>query len=117
MLLTQLDKAHLEPWKTRVMERQRPIAASGEAVPTTVDLAFSAAADKYAFKISDGSTTATVRATEVWADGKADMATPTATAAGSDDADTLPEAETILAEITSALSAANMSHIVASIVR
>jgi len=90
------------------------IAASGVAVPTTVDLAFSAAADKYAFKISDGSTTATVRATEVWADGKADMATP-ATDAGSNDTDTLPEAETILAEITSALSAANMSHIVASI--
>ena len=82
------------------------VSASGAAVATEVELSFSAAAaDKYSFKISDGSSTATVRATS------------TAVAAGSsativDDNDDVAD---LLAEITSALSAANMSHITASV--
>ena len=72
------------------------IGASGEAVATTVELSFSGD-DKYSFKISDGASTATVRATD--------------TVNGSDaDADTAD----LLAEITLALSSANMSHIKAT---
>ena len=82
------------------------IGATGAAVETEMTLTFSAA-DKYSFKITDGTSTATVRATDVAADddaGTADNAT-----------DTNPEAEGIKAEIDAALSAANMSHISASI--
>ena len=78
------------------------IGATGAAVETEMTLTFSEA-DTYSFKITDGTSTATVRATEVQADdaaGTADNAT-----------DTNPEAEGIKAEIDSALSAANMSHI------
>jgi flagellin len=72
------------------------IGASGAAVSTTAELSFSAD-DKYSFKISDGASTATVRATD--------------TVDGSDaDADTAD----LLAEITLALSSANMSHIKAT---
>ena len=77
------------------------VAASGAAVATEVELSFSAAADKYSFKISDGSSTATVRATDVAVDA--------ATTNG------LGEPDDILIEIQSALSAANMSHITASL--
>ena len=82
------------------------IGATGAAVETEMTLTFSEA-DTYSFKITDGTSTATVRATEVQADdaaGTADNAT-----------DTNPEAEGIKAEIDSALSAANMSHISVSI--
>lgn len=82
------------------------IGATGAAVETEMTLTFTEA-DTYSFKITDGTSTATVRATEVQADdaaGTADNAT-----------DTNPEAEGIKAEIDSALSAANMSHISVSI--
>ncbi|WP_298675166.1 flagellin [uncultured Lentibacter sp.] len=77
------------------------VNASGAAVATEVELSFSPTADKYSFKISDGSSTATVRATDVAADA--------ATTNG------LGEPADILTEIQSALSAANMSHITASV--
>jgi flagellin len=72
------------------------IGASGAAVATTVELSFSGD-DKYSFKISDGASTATVRATNTVNDSDADA----------DTAD-------LLAEITLALSSANMSHIKAT---
>ena len=77
------------------------IAESGAAVATEVVLTMSATAhadEKYSFKITDGSSTATVRAT----------GTAAAVAADADTAD-------LLAEIQSALSAANMSHITAAV--
>ena len=82
------------------------VAASGAAVATEVELTFSAAAaDKYSFKISDGSSTATVRATSTTI-GAGTSATTV------DDNDDVAD---ILSEIQSALSAANMSHITASV--
>ena len=78
------------------------IGATGAAVETEMTLTFSAA-DKYSFKITDGTSTATVRATDVAADDAAEAG------------DTNHEAEDIKAEIDAALSAANMSHISASI--
>ena len=77
------------------------IAESGAAVATEVVLTMSATAhadEKYSFKITDGSSTATVRAT----------GTAATVAADADTAD-------LLAEIQSALSAANMSHITAAV--
>ena len=74
------------------------IAASGAAVATEMDLTLNGA-DKFSFKITDGDSTATVRATDVLMAGAAV---------------TTGEAADILAEIQSALSAANMSHITAA---
>ena len=82
------------------------VAESGKAGATVVDLTFStAAADKYSFQISDGSSTATVRATD------------TKVTEGTDDAvlDDDDDTADLLAEINSALAAANMNHISAAI--
>jgi len=76
------------------------VAASGAAVATEITLQASGA-DKFSFQITDGVSSAVVRATDVAAD-----------AAG--DADSLPEMEDLLTEINGALSAANMSHITAT---
>jgi len=77
------------------------VNASGAAVATEMDLTFNAA-DKFSFKITDGTSTATVRATTV-ADADSD-GTPAAGDVGD-----------MLTEIQSALSAANMSHITAAL--
>ena len=74
------------------------VSASGAATATEMELTLNAA-DKFSFKITDGSSTATVRATDVAMAGAAV---------------TTAEAADILAEIQSALSAANMSHITAA---
>jgi flagellin len=76
------------------------VAASGEAVASTLELSFDAA-DKFSFKISDGSATAIVRATDV------DDAAGTS-ASLVDDADDVAD---LVDEITRALTAANMDHI------
>ena len=77
------------------------VAASGVATPTTLTLTASGA-DKFSFKISDGTSTATVRATTVAADDAAEAG------------DTNPEMELLLAEINTALAQANMTNITAS---
>jgi flagellin len=77
------------------------VNASGAAVATEMDLTFNAA-DKFSFKITDGASTATVRATDV-ADADSD-GTPEAGA----------DLSAMLTEIQSALTAANMSHITAA---
>jgi flagellin len=81
------------------------IAASGKAVATTLELSFSGA-DKFSFKISDGASTATVRATDVI---MADAAGASATAV-----DHANEVADLKAEINRALTAANMDHITVS---
>ena len=73
------------------------IGTTGAAVETEMELTLNAA-DKFSFKITDGTSTATVRATDVAMAGSAV---------------TTSEAADILAEINSALSSANMSHITA----
>ena len=77
------------------------VNASGAAVATEMDLTFNAA-DKFSFKITDGASTATVRATDV-ADADSD-GTPEAGA----------DLSAMLTEIQNALTAANMSHITAA---
>ena len=84
------------------------VAASGAAVATEVELNFSASvADKYSFQISDGTSTATVRATSTILNGAG------GTSATLIDKDT--DTADMLAEIQSALSAANMSHLTAAV--
>ena len=86
----------------------KSISASGKAVATEVELTFTAdAVDKYSFTISDGSSTATVRATSTILDGTGG----TSATLVDDDADTAA----LLTEIQSALSAANMSHVTAAV--
>ena len=75
-------------------------AATGEAVASQMDLTFSGD-DKYSFKISDGTTTATVRATDI-----------TGTNSGAIQSSDLND---IAAEMSSALSSANMSHVTATV--
>lgn len=67
-------------------------AATGVAVAAKLDLSFSGD-DKFSFKISDGTTTATVRATDISGGSLTDIA----------------------AEMSSALSSANMSHVTATV--
>jgi flagellin len=73
------------------------IAASGPATSAEMKLAFSAV-DKYSFQITDGSSTAIVRATDT-------------TDAGADGINAAADTADIATEITSALNAANMSNI------
>ena len=73
------------------------IAASGAAVSTGMDLSFSSV-DKYSFKISNGDSIATVRATAT-------------TDAGSDGINLAIDTAGMKAEIEAALSAANISDI------
>ena len=75
-------------------------AATGVAVAAKLDLSFSGD-DKYSFKISDGTTTATVRATDI-----------TGTNSGAIQSSDLND---IAAEMSSALSSANMSHVTATV--
>ena len=75
-------------------------AATGVAVAAKLDLTFSGD-DKYSFKISDGTTTATVRATDI-----------TGTNSGAIQSSDLND---IAAEMSSALSSANMSHVTATV--
>ena len=81
------------------------VAATGAAVQTEVVLTLSDVADRYSFKVSDGVSTATVRSTAI------DLTNGADNAAIDDDADTAD----LLSEIQGALSAANMSHIEASV--
>ena len=67
-------------------------AATGVAVAAQMDLSFSGD-DKFSFKITDGTTTATVRATDIASGSLTDIA----------------------AEMSSALSSANMSHVTATV--
>jgi flagellin len=78
------------------------IAESQVAVATTLELSFSGT-DKYSFKISDGSSVATVRATDVTEDGSNDGINVNA------------ESTDLKDEIDRALLAANMDHITSSI--
>jgi len=78
------------------------IAESQVAVATTLELSFSGT-DKYSFKISDGSSVATVRATDVTEDGTGDGI------------NTNGETSDLKDEIDRALLAANMDHITASV--
>ena len=81
------------------------VAATGAAVQTEVVLTLSDVADRYSFKVSDGVSTATVRSTAI------DLTAGGAAGAIDNDADTAD----LLSEIQGALSAANMSHIEASV--
>jgi flagellin len=82
------------------------VATSGKATATTMDLTFSAGDDDtYSFKITDGTSTATVRATGT------DKTGGTSATLVDDDDDT----NAILLEITRALDAANMDHITAAV--
>jgi len=73
------------------------IAASGAAVTSEMKLSFSGV-DKFSFQITDGESTAVVRATAT-------------TDAGSDGIDAAADVADIKAEIISALNAANMSNV------
>ena len=75
-------------------------AATGVAVASQMDLSFSGD-DTYSFKISDGTTSATVRATGI-----------TGTNGGAIQSSDLTA---IAAEMSSALSSANMSHVTATV--
>lgn len=78
------------------------IGATGAAVATTVELEVSGT-DKYAFQISDGASTATVRATSI-----------DDTDGGNAGIDHNDDVAALLTEIQSALTAANMSNVTAS---
>jgi flagellin len=83
------------------------IAASGAAAETVAELSFAevhADGEKISFKISDGNSIATVRATTVDPDG----------GTSSTLVDRNEETALLLAEINSALSAANMSNVTAA---